>query len=116
MEKQKERDYDSVRALILGIHAPVKNVSRPSSPTEFGTDDVASNDKPSSISFIKDPQKSSLLLSPKRHSLQVHHFDHTLRIPTLLVSGPASPSHTLDNHLRRFSFGLRRHSHSHTVH
>lgn len=129
--KSKERDYDSVKALILGIHAPVKNVSRPTTPIKCITrpDSPTDNDdvgnRPSSFNLVnsneniskESPKTSnnSVLLSPKRHSLQVHHMDHALRIPTLLITGPGSPSHTLDNHHRRFSFGLRRLSHSQTV-
>lgn len=124
MENQKEREYDSVKALILGIHAPVKNVSRPSTPTKSSgsrpssptetSDDICEKPNTLNLNFVKDSPKNSLLmLSPKRHSLQVHHLD-SLRIPTLMITGPTSPSH-MDNHHRRFSFGLRRHSHSHTV-
>jgi hypothetical protein len=94
-----EQNYDAVSALVRGIHGPQKNVAR---PIPVNTDLPTFN--------LMDVQMKKNLKKKTQSELN-------LQIPTLLVSGPDS-THSgggtgdLDNPHRRFSFGLRRHSHT----
>lgn len=112
-DNSNDNQYESVKALVRGLHGPAKNVSRPLSHS----DDEKSDDGELAPIQIKDPRIRSILLAPKRHSLQPHHShsENALRIPTLMITAPGSPTPSINNQNRRFSFGLRRHSHSHTV-
>ena len=98
-EKRNSLQYESVRALVRQLHGPTKNVSRPHTDDEAS--DVESTEHSPPIFVATNPRKKS-------------YFEHALKIPALTITGPQSPEN-MDNPLRRFSFGLRRHSHS-TVH
>lgn len=96
--------YESVRALVLGLHAPNKNVSRPHS------DEETSNDEDRSTS----PNIHSLpILAVEKPNRKRSLFESPFKIPTLTISGPQSPESPENMAHRRFSFGnFRRHSHS----
>lgn len=82
---EKEEQYDHVRALVRGLHGPIRNVARPGTP-------VLPNAPITPPSQVYRPLR--LDIPDKPH-----------QVPALVVTAPASDAQT-----RRFSFGLRRQS------
>lgn len=112
MEDDGSNQFESVRALVRGLHGPPRNVSRPIQEED-------SSNETSRNSLVNLPDE---LHQQHRKIFDSHHmFDHALKIPTLLITGPTSPMSinsptSPENPHRRFSFGgLRRLSHSQTV-
>lgn len=118
MEEDNTHQFESVRALVRGIHGPTRNISRPIQEEDFSTENSREASRNSLVNLDARPDD---LHQQHRKLFDSHHmFDHALKIPTLLITGPTSPMSNSptspENPHRRFSFGgLRRLSHSQTV-
>ena len=118
-EQNDQNQFESVRALVRGLHGPPRNVSRPISEEDSSNENSKNTSHNSLVNLDSRPDD----LHHQNRKLFDHHniFEHSLKIPTLLITGPTSPLScssptSPENPHRRFSFGgLRRLSHSQTV-
>jgi hypothetical protein len=94
---EQTTDYEHVKALVLGIHGPQKNVARP----------IPVNSNLPTFNLMDIHMKKNFKTMSKKAQSELN-----LQIPALLVSGPDDSPGDIDNPHRRFSFGLRRHSHT----
>lgn len=95
----EQHGYESVQALVRQLHAPSKNVARPHSDGELTSGDKERGHSLPFLAVEKPIRKRSI-------------FDNTFKIPVLTVTSPNSPESPENMAHRRFSFGIRRHSHS----
>lgn len=112
-------EYENVKALVRGLHAPNRNVSRPVSPSAPTTPTHQSN-----VADIgRLPSHNDFLQSFKTDRNSHHHSDNSLNltqnVPALIVTDADQENLQHDQHgQRRFSqfyLGLRRFSNSYTV-
>lgn len=97
----ENRGYESVQALVRQLHAPSKNVARPHSDGEMTSIDKERSYVHSLPTLAVDKQN-------RKRSI----FDNTFKIPVLTITAPNSPESPENMAHRRFSFGIRRHSHT----
>ena len=96
----ENRGYESVQALVRQLHAPSKNVARPHSDTELANPET------------KRIYEHTLPLLAVDKNRKRSIFDNNFKIPVFTITAPISPESPENMAHRRFSFGIRRHSHT----
>lgn len=114
-------DFDNIKALVRGLHGPIRNVSRPQTPdaTNDSTMNISSDGQSSTVT-TSSPQNTFLDTMNANSRNSSHHHSNislNLNIPSLVVTEVDHPNH--DQHSQRrfsqFYLGLRRFSTSATV-